>query len=88
MQGLGYGVSVAAFFWYNTIKMQQLSSAGSGALPGGAAGGGGGGGGKGGGGSGKSSPPAAAAATGAKYLAVAVEDPGEALGDDKGHGKV
>ena len=25
MQGFGYALSIAAFFWYNRIKMQQIS---------------------------------------------------------------
>jgi hypothetical protein len=24
VQGVGYGIAIAAFFWYNHIKMQQL----------------------------------------------------------------
>ncbi len=26
LQGVGYGVAVAAFLWYNHIKMQQLAT--------------------------------------------------------------
>mgnify|MGYP001071047094 CR=1 FL=1 len=26
LQGVGYSVAVAAFFWYNHIKMQQLAT--------------------------------------------------------------
>jgi hypothetical protein len=37
LQGTGYGISVVAFFWYQQIKMQQISSGGA---PGAAAGGG------------------------------------------------
>jgi hypothetical protein len=26
LQGVGYGISIAAFFWYQRIKMQQISA--------------------------------------------------------------
>lgn len=32
IQGMGYGISVAAFFWYQKIKMQQISSEAKAAL--------------------------------------------------------